>query len=79
MVKQLNEQLRERAITDSQKKVGYLEQELAKTTLQDMRAVLYSLLESEKQRAMLANVKEDFALEVLDPAVIPKFSELERN
>ena len=66
LVKQLNEQLRKQAITDS-KTVGYLEQELAKTTLQDMRAVLYKLLESEKQKAMLANVNEDFALEVIDP------------
>ena len=69
LVKQLNEQLRQKAITDSQKRVGYLEQELTKTTLQDMRAVLYNLLESEKQNAMLANVNEDFALEVIDPAV----------
>jgi uncharacterized protein involved in exopolysaccharide biosynthesis len=71
LVKQLNEQLREQAISDSKKRVGYLEQELAKTTLQDMRAVLYNLLESEKQKAMLANVNEDFALEVIDPAVAP--------
>lgn len=71
LVKQLNEQLREKAISDSQKRVGYLEQELAKTTRQDMRAVLYNLLESEKQKAMLANVNEDFALEVIDPAVAP--------
>jgi uncharacterized protein involved in exopolysaccharide biosynthesis len=71
LVKQLNEQLREQAIADSKKRVGYLEQELAKTTLQDMRAVLYNLLESEKQKAMLANVNEDFALEVIDPAVVP--------
>jgi len=37
-----------------------------------MRAVLYNLLESEKQKAMLANVNEDFALEVIDPAVAPE-------
>ena len=75
LVKQLNEQLREQAIQDSKKRVGYLEQELAKTTLKDMREVLYSLLESEKQKAMLANVNEDFALEVIDPAVAPEVSE----
>jgi uncharacterized protein involved in exopolysaccharide biosynthesis len=69
LVKQLNEQLREQAIQDSRKRVGYLQQELAKTTLKDMREVLYNLLESEKQKAMLANVNEDFALEVIDPAV----------
>ena len=75
LVMQLNEQLREKAIADSKKRVGYLEQELAKTTLQDMRAVLYNLLESEKQKAMLANVNEDFALEVIDPAVAPEIRE----
>ena len=75
LVKQLNQQLREKAIADSQKRVGYLERELAKTTLQDMRAVLYNLLESEKQKAMLANVNEDFALEVIDPAVAPETRE----
>ncbi|OUU38925.1 MAG: hypothetical protein CBC16_08180 [Verrucomicrobia bacterium TMED56] len=75
LVKQLNVQLREQAIADSKKRVGYLEQELSKTTLQDMRAVLYNLLESEKQKAMLANVNEDFALEVIDPAVAPEVRE----
>ena len=75
LVKQLNEQLRAQAIADSKKRVRYLEQELAKTTLQDMRAVLYNLLESEKQKAMLANVNEDFALEVIDPAVAPETRE----
>ena len=75
LVKQLNEQLREKAIADSKKRVGYLEQELAKTTLHDMRVVLYNLLESEKQKAMLANVNEDFALEVIDPAVPPETRE----
>jgi uncharacterized protein involved in exopolysaccharide biosynthesis len=75
LVEQLNVQLREQAIADSNKRVGYLQQELAKTTLQDMRAVLYNLLESEKQKAMLANVNEDFALEVIDPAVAPEIRE----
>jgi len=75
LVKQLNKQLREKAISDSRKRVGYLEQELAKTTLKDMQEVLYNLLESEKQKAMLANVNEDFALEVIDPATVPEVRE----
>ena len=58
LVDQLNEQLREEAIADP--KTGrYLEEELAKTTLQDMRAVLAQPLEAEN-KAMLANVNEDF-------------------
>ncbi|MBT5909776.1 MAG: hypothetical protein HOH25_08250 [Opitutae bacterium] len=75
LVKQLNQQLREQAIQDSRKRIGYLEEELTKTTLKDMHNVLYNLLESEKQKAMLANVNEDFALEVIDPAVAPEVRE----
>ena len=60
LVKQLNEQLWEKAIADSQKRVGYLEQELAKTTLQDMRAVLYNSSRVRKQKAMLATCKRGF-------------------
>lgn len=75
LVEQLNERLREKAIADSQKRIGYLEKELAKTSLQDMRLILYGLLESEKQNAMLANVNEDFVLEVIDPAVVPQMTE----
>ncbi len=75
LVTLLNEQLRSKAISESHKRVGYLEKELAKTTLRDMRNVLYSLLESEKQKAMLANVNEDFALVVIDPAIAPEYRE----
>ena len=72
LVKELNRAIRQRAIDDSNKKVGFLEKELAKTSLEDMRKVLYSLLESEKQKAMLANVNEDYAFEVIDPATVSK-------
>jgi uncharacterized protein involved in exopolysaccharide biosynthesis len=75
LVKELNYSLRRRAIDDSNKKVGFLERELANTSLEDMRKVLYSLLESEKQKMMLANVNEDYAFEVIDPAIVSKVPE----
>ena len=75
LVKELNQALRQRAIDDSNKKVGFLEKELTKTSLEDMRKVLYSILESEKQKAMLANVNEDYAFEVIDPATVSKVPE----
>ena len=71
LVKQLNERLRSQAVQDSKKRVKYLEEELAKTSLKNKKDVLYNLLESEEQKAMLANVNENFSLEVIDPAVEP--------
>ena len=75
LVEELNQILRQRAIDDSNRKVGFLEKELAKTSLEDMKKVLYSLLESEKQKTMLANVNEDYAFEVIDPATVSKVPE----
>ena len=67
--------LREKAIADSQKTSRIFGAGIGQDHFQDMRAVLYNLLESEKQKAMLANVNEDFALEVIDPAVTPETRE----
>lgn len=79
LVTRLNEVMRERAIEESDKRIEYLDKELLDTTVQDMREVLYSLLESEKQKAMLANVNEEFALGVIDPAVAPEERESPRR
>ena len=79
MVRQLNVQLRKKAIEDSNKRIGYLEKELAKSQSETCEAVLYNLLEFEKKKAMLANVNEDFALKVIDPAVVPESRESPRR
>ena len=71
LIKYLNEELRKNAIENSKKRIGYLKQELTKTTVKDMKEVLYGLIESEERKAMLANVNEEFALQVIDPAVVP--------
>ncbi len=73
LVRRLNNELRRKAIEDSKKRIGYLEKELAKPLVKDMKEVLYSLRESEERKAMLANVNEEFALQVIDPAVVPEF------
>jgi uncharacterized protein involved in exopolysaccharide biosynthesis len=72
LIRYLNEDLRMKAIDDSKKKIGYLEKELSKTKIRDMKEILYSLLESEESKSMLANVNEEFALAVIDPAVVPE-------
>ena len=50
LVKQLNEQLREKAISDSQKRVGYLEQELAKNTLLQTCVPCFTICSSPKNK-----------------------------
>ena len=65
----LNSKFREQAIQRSLLKVKYLKKELASTSLSDMKNVLYTMLQAENQKAMLANITKNAAFEVIDPAV----------
>ena len=66
----LNSKFRERAIERALLKEEYLKEELSKTSLSDMKNVLYTMLQAEKQKAMLANITKNAAFEVIDPAFL---------
>jgi len=71
VVTQLNEKMRDRAIEESRKSIRFLQQELANTQHVDVRLAIGRLLESQFKTIMLANVREQYALRVIDPAVVP--------
>ena len=68
MVRKLNSYLRGRAISDANRNIEYLNKKIAATESLEIRGALYRLLEAETKAAMLANVREDFAFRVIDPA-----------
>ena len=51
LISKLNIQLRDEAITDSKKRISYLEEELSRTTLQDMFCALQSDGEEKESHA----------------------------
>ena len=72
LVVRLNEYLRNEAITQSKNSIRYLEQEIAETPLVEFRTALYTLIEAEARTIMLANVNQEYAFKVIDPALIPE-------
>ena len=44
--------------------------ELEKTSVVGTRNAIYSLMETQIQNIMLANVRKEFAFKVIDPAVV---------
>lgn len=72
LVKKTNDLLRERAISESQRHIAYLNEQASKTDVAEVRATIYSLLESEIKRQMLARGSDEYALRVLDPAQPPE-------
>ena len=64
--------MREDALLESQQSIDYLTEQLNKTSLVEMRSVFFNLIEEQTQQVMLADVREEYALETIDPAVVPE-------
>jgi hypothetical protein len=69
MVEMVNERLRTAAIDESRRRVEFLEGELAKTSVVELRQVIFNLIEGQVNAAMLADVQREYAFRVIDPAV----------
>ena len=72
IVVRLNAYLKNEAISQSDQNIRYLEQEIVDTPLVEFKTALYELVEAEAKRKMFANVQKEYALKVIDPAVIPE-------
>jgi uncharacterized protein involved in exopolysaccharide biosynthesis len=72
LVKVTNEYMRNKAIKEFQGNIDYLNEQAAKTTSVELRNAIYTILESEIKKEMVAQGSEEYALRVIDPAVPPE-------
>jgi uncharacterized protein involved in exopolysaccharide biosynthesis len=67
-----NDFRRNKAITESENNIVYLNSEAAKTDVVGVKQAIYSILQKEISKIMLARGDEEYALKVLDPATPPE-------
>ena len=67
-----NEILRQRAIEKSKANLAYLDTQLEKATVVEVRQAIYRLIEAEFKNVMIAQGTSDYAFKVIDPAVTPE-------
>ncbi len=72
MVKQVNEQMRERALMESSDNLKYLQTELASASQVSLQQAIGRMIQAEMERAMLAKGNPEYAFRVIDKAQIPK-------
>lgn len=72
LVEMTNDYLRQRAIDEAERNIAYLNEELAKTNILELKDAIYSMIEQEINKEMVARGRKDFALRVVDPAVPPE-------
>lgn len=71
LVARLNSEMRSRAIASANASVGYLERELARTSIVETRLAINRLMEAQINQRMLATVTEEFAFRTVDRAMPP--------
>jgi uncharacterized protein involved in exopolysaccharide biosynthesis len=69
LVRRANNELRQRAVTRAQGSIEYLKREARTAEAVDIQQALYRLMEDQYKTLLLANVSDDYALSVIDPAV----------
>jgi uncharacterized protein involved in exopolysaccharide biosynthesis len=72
MVAALNSQLRAQAIKESSDILAQLQSQLDKTSSLEIRLALYGLMETQMAQITAAKVHPEFAMKVLDHAVVPE-------
>jgi len=70
LLDQLNEMIRSRAIEEASRAETFLYKELESTTNIEVERAIYELIERNVQKVMYANVNQEYALKIIDPAVV---------
>lgn len=69
LVRRANDQLRQRAVTRARGAIDYLKREAHAAETIEVQQSLYRLMEEQYKTLLLANVSDDYAFTVIDPAV----------
>jgi len=72
-VREFNHYRRTSDIKEADRKISFLRKTLEQTDFLEMQKSLYRLIEAQLVIKMLANNKEQYAVEILDPAIAPLY------
>jgi uncharacterized protein involved in exopolysaccharide biosynthesis len=72
LVSLTNSYLQKKAIAESERNIAYLNGEAAKTDVLPVKQAIYTILQSEINKEMLARGNDEYAFKILDPAVPPE-------
>lgn len=72
LVEDINSEIRAKDVAEAERSIQYLQSQLEKTPIADMKTVLYNLIEEQAKTIMFAESRHEYVFKTLDPAVIPE-------
>lgn len=72
LVAMTNDYMRTKAINETERNIAYLKDQAAKSNVVEVKEGIYTILLKEINTEMLARGTREYALKVIDPAVVPE-------
>lgn len=72
LVSSINNKIRLQDIEQAKQNISFLEKEIQKTKLTEVQNLLYDIMQKQTETMMLANVKKEYAFQVINPAYPPE-------
>ena len=72
LVEDVNAAVKLQDVVEAEKSIEYLREQVTNTSLTDLQAVFFELIQSQTETVMLAEVRQEYVFKTIDPAVAPE-------
>ena len=72
LIEDVNSAVKTQDVSEAQKSIEYLREQVTNTSLADLQAVFFDLIQSQTETVMLAEVRQEYVFKTIDPAVAPE-------
>ena len=72
MIEKLNLYIKNQAIQEAEQNIFFLNKELEKPATINSQTALYSLIQDQTEKKMIASVREQYSFKIIDPALVPE-------
>lgn len=72
LVEDLNLNIKSKDVAEANQSINYLNAQLKKTSIAEMQAIIYGVIEEQFKKVMFAEVREEYVFKTIDRAVVPE-------
>ena len=72
LIEDVNAAVKAQDVAEAEKSIRYLREQVTNTSLADLQAVFFDLIQSQTETVMLAEVRQEYVFKTIDPAVAPE-------
>ena len=72
LVEDVNTAVKAQDVAEAEKSIEYLKQQVTTTSLADLQAMFFELIQSQTETVMLAEVRPEYVFKTIDPAIVPE-------